>query len=166
MAILLSAIKESKKSVDLKLETFREELKWSSSEASDRLERKLRANKPMEFRRKGNETQHAFNEELDQHLDEIEGELDSASRAESPLRKARKALSEGRKLLASRQKLAVDSDDEKKIHKVENKAEEVDRRVAGQKKAARDARRPTPYTRPGTSNMPGLPWGLGHRGRK
>ena len=78
MAILLSAIKESKKSVDLKLETFREELKWSSSEASDRLERKLRANKPMEFRRKGNETQHAFNEELDRHLDEIEEELDSA----------------------------------------------------------------------------------------
>ena len=50
MAILLSAIKESKKSVDLKLETFREELK----EASDRLERKLRASKPVKFRRKGN----------------------------------------------------------------------------------------------------------------
>ena len=81
---------------------------------------------------------------------------------ESPLRKARKALSEGRKMLASRQKLAVDSDDEKKIRK---EAEEVDRRVAGQRKAARDARRPTPYTGPGTSNMPGLPWGLGHRGR-
>ena len=103
MAILLSAIKESKKSVYLKLETFREELKQSSSEASDRLERKLRASKPVEFRRKRNEKQHDFNEELDRNLDEVEEELDSAlahpSRAESSFRKAKKALSKGRKLL-------------------------------------------------------------------
>ena len=92
MAILLSAILEPKKSVDLKLETFREEQKQSSLEASDRLEKRLRANKPEEFRRKGNEKQHAFNEELDRHLDKVEEELDSAlahpSRAESPLRKS------------------------------------------------------------------------------
>ena len=78
MAILLSAIKESNKSVDLKLETFREELKQSSSDDSDRLKRKLRANKPMEFRRKGNVKHHTFNEELNRHLEEVEEELDSA----------------------------------------------------------------------------------------
>ena len=62
MEVLLSAISASKKSVDRQLEAFRKEIHRTSTEATEKLERRLKTSKTIEFKRKGNEKQYGFNE--------------------------------------------------------------------------------------------------------
>ena len=72
---MLSAINSSKKAVDNKLAEFREEIRQSSNETSERLAKKIKNAKPVEFKRKGNQKQHKFNEGLSEKLDDIEEQL-------------------------------------------------------------------------------------------
>ena len=181
MEVLLAAISESKKSVDRQLEAFRKEIHRTSTEATEKLERRLKTSKTIEFKRKGNEKQYGFNEEVDRHLSRAQEELGSAGGG-SPIKRAKEAVEEGRQALANRQKLilladrsefgwdvarkyeadelAEDSEDEKKIRKVEKEAQkDAERRAASRRKATRGGKRPTPYQRPVAATGHGPSWG-------
>ena len=127
--------------------------------------------KVPDFRRKGNELQFKFTEEVVDKLEVVEEELDRVHEedlhktARSPFKKAKEALQEGKALLDNRQKLilladrsehgwdvvkeyvaddlAEDSDDEKKIHKAEKAAEKAaEKRLASKKKVFKGGKRP------------------------
>lgn len=124
--------------------------------------KKVKRSRPLKFRRKGNEKQFKFNEEVAEKLESAEQELtniatasDTPPRIVSALEKAKKSLQEGTSLLGERQKfirlanrseygwelvneyqsneLAENSDDEKKISKAEKAAEQ---KVQRKRKAA------------------------------
>ena len=133
------------------LSQFKDEMKGAQEDAADSVVKKVKRAKQHVFNKRGNEKQFLFNEEVDEKLEVVEAELekiahkDSSSRSKATLEKAKSSLQEGRDLIASRQKLirladrsefgwdlvkeyqadelADDSDDAKKIAKVEKAAE-------------------------------------------
>ena len=161
--------------MDQQLAEFHREIQRSTEEASDKLSRKLKSGRlALEFKRKGNEKQYTFNEEVYERLDLAETELTKSSlrslpkEASSPIRHAKDALAKGKKLLTNRQKLilladhsdhgydvvknyeadelAEGSEDEKKIQKAEKAAQkEAEKRVAARKKSAKGTKRPFLY---------------------
>ena len=86
--LLLSAINSSKKSMEQQmasqLAAFKEELRSSHEETSERLAKRVRRNKPLDFRRKGNELQYKFNEGVIENYDDIEGELEKLATEKLP----------------------------------------------------------------------------------
>ena len=74
MGILLQAINASKK---VQLEEFKDEFRQTSCQATERLEKRLKTGRSLDFRRKGNELQYLFNEEVDGKLVEAEEYLAS-----------------------------------------------------------------------------------------
>ena len=70
----------------------------------------MKSSKSIEFRKKGNEKQYAFNEDLDRHLDRAQEELDGAKEGGSPIRRAKEAITAGRRALTSCQKLILLAD--------------------------------------------------------
>ena len=173
VSLLLSAINSSKRVVDQQLAEFCREIQCSTKEASDKLSRKLKSGRSvLEFKRKGNEKQYTFNEEVYERLDLAETELTKSSlrslpkEASSPIRHAKDALAKGKKLLKlillvdrsdhgwdvvknyEADELAEGSEDEKKIQKVEKAAQkEAEKRAATGKKSAKGNKRPFLYTR-------------------
>lgn len=182
-SLLLTAVKgvatDSNKRMEHQLSDLRSEMRREQREVAARRSKKTKA---TEFRRKGNEDQHKFNEELQDALVTVEEELERCpvekvpKRLESPLKKAKETLREGLCLLEDRQKkirladrsdcgwdlvreyeadeLADDSDDEKKIRKAEKAAEQ---RLAGKKKLAENKKkrfRSREQYRPAGASMP------------
>ena len=100
--ILLQVINASKKAMDRQLEEFKVEFRRTSCQVTERLEKRLKTGRSLDFRRKGNELQYLFNEEVDRKLDEVEESLASlpmetvAPAVKSPVKRARQALQEGR----------------------------------------------------------------------
>lgn len=69
VSLLIAAInKSSKKAMETQLAEFREEVKRSQQDMTDRIARKVGKSKTLEFKRKGNEDQFRFNEQLDDKL--------------------------------------------------------------------------------------------------
>lgn len=171
--LLLTAIANSKKEVNQQLDLFRREMSVSSHQVTEKLTRKLKMAKPVEFKRRGNEKQHQFNEAVDEQFGELEEELqkcatvdDLPSTARPALKRMKKMLEEGRKLIAGRQKLilladrslhgwdlvkqyevndlAEGSDDERKIRKAEKAAKQEAKRATAREKSTRGM---SPYQR-------------------
>ena len=71
-SLLLTAIKgvtaDANKKVERQLADFRSEIHRDHHEVTEKLAKRARKTKPIEFRRKGNEDQHNFNEELMESL--------------------------------------------------------------------------------------------------
>lgn len=166
ISLLVSAINKastaSKLAMEQQLAEFRVEMRRDQQDAAVKIARKVKRGKKVEFKRKGNEDQFRFNEQLDDKLDEAEGTLESLpeprelpGKIRSPIRRAKEALKEGREALNNRQKmiriadrsefgwelvkeyaedeLADDTDDEKRIRRAEKEAE---KRIASRKKVA------------------------------
>ena len=128
------------KGIQRNMESKRE-LSSEREAADDRLLKKMRLTKGIEFKRKGNEKQHVFNEEV---KDKIESATKALCSTPPAVDRAKEALKEGEKLLTARQKLiriadrseygwstvaeyeedelADGSDDEKRLYKAELQA--------------------------------------------
>ena len=101
MSLLLTAINSSKKAVDRQIAEFRREIQKSNKEVSQKLSKKLKTGRSLDFKRKGNEKQYIiFNEEVDDKLDTAESGLAKISleslpkEAKSPYKRAKDALTE------------------------------------------------------------------------
>lgn len=136
-----STVSALEKSFDDKLDGLRREMTNSQEKACGKLTQKLKEKEKFQFRRKGNEVQHTFNEELKEKID---GALPLLENPES-VERAKQLLKKGSVMIAERQKLikiadrsdqgwktadeyerdpvASDSDDEKRIRKAETAAE-------------------------------------------
>ena len=134
---LLSAMNAVKE----QMKEMKRDLSDERDAADERLVKKMRLDKGVQFRRKGNEKQHQFNEVVQ---DKIEAAQKSLSSAPPAIEKAKEALKEGEKLLKDRQKLiriadrseygwatvseyeedelADGSDDEKRLYRAELRA--------------------------------------------
>ena len=135
-ASLLAAIKDSESRLDQRFSDF----KGAQEEAAKR----VRHEKPYDYKKKAHEEQATFNAKVQDALKEATDALDDT--ADSPaIQRAKTAVEEGKHLLAERQKLikiadrsangwgvvaeytadelAVDSDDEKRLEKAEKAAE-------------------------------------------
>lgn len=139
-----------------------DEMKKTQEEMTQNVVRRVKRSRPAEFKRKGNEKQFRFNDEVVEKLESVEADLEqSTSSGEVPeevatsLEKAKRTIKEGMSLLEERQKmikladrsdygwelvneyetdeLAEDSDDEKRISKAEKAAEQ---RLLKKKKVA------------------------------
>ena len=75
-ARVLDSISALSSSFDAKLADFKEQLMEEQKMENDRLTKKLKLEKKFEFRRKGNEIQHAFNEGVKAVVDEAAAILD------------------------------------------------------------------------------------------
>ena len=139
-ARVLDSISALSSSFDAKLADFKEQLMEEQKMENDRLTKKLKLEKKFEFRRKGNEIQHAK-----AVVDEAAAILDK--HPATSLERAKEALKEGMHLIDERQKLikiadrsesgwltaqeyetdeiADDSDDEKRIARAERQAERL-----------------------------------------
>lgn len=150
---LMDAISASRRDFETQLQQVWEDVRRTQDEAADKIARKVRREKSgaYVFRKKGNERQHQFNEEVEEKIGEALEKLDaitpssSAGSSTTALDAAKAALKEGESLLARRQKvikiadrsdlgwnvvteyeadeLADDSDDEKRLEKAERAAE-------------------------------------------
>ena len=121
------------------MESIKRELSSEREAADDRL-LKMHLTNGIEFKRKGNEKQHVFNEEV---KDKIESATKALCSIPPAVDRAKEALKEGEKLLTARQKLirkadrseyglstvaeyedelADGSDDEKRLYKAELRA--------------------------------------------
>jgi hypothetical protein len=129
------------KAFDEKLEGLRRDLSEKQERACDKLSQKMKEKEKYQFKRKGNELQHAFNEGIKESIDEALPLLDNPDTAE----RAKQLLKKGSDMIRERQKLikiadrsdqgwktadeyekdpvANDSDDEKRIRKAESAAE-------------------------------------------
>ena len=119
------------KSFDDKLEDLRLELSAKQDKACDKLSQKIKEKEKFQFKRKGNELQHTFNEGLKEVIDEALPLLDkpeTMERAKQLLKKGSDIISERQKLIKiadrsdqgwktadeyKRDPIASDSDDEK-----------------------------------------------------
>ena len=144
-ARVLDSISALSSSFDAKLADFKEQLMEEQKMENDRLTKKLKLEKKFEFRRKGNEIQHAFNENVKAVVDEAAAIL--GKHPATSLERAKEALKEGMHLIDERQKLikiadrsesgwltaqeyetdeiADASDDEKRIARAERQAERL-----------------------------------------
>ena len=123
------------------MSTWRKELSDERQAADDRLVKKMRMDKGIQFKRKSNEKQHQFNETV---LDKFEAVQKSLRSTPPAIEKAKEALGEGEQLIKNRQKLirtadssdygwgtvaeyeedelADGSDDEKRLYRAELRA--------------------------------------------
>ena len=89
---------------------LRDDVKASQEEAALQVARSSRRD-PYTFKRKGNENQHAFNDDVEDKLVQVQAHLgrveagEEGTRSASALAKAKEAVKEGRQLIARRQKL-------------------------------------------------------------
>ena len=84
MGILLQVINASMKAMDRQLEEFKDEFRRTSCQATEGLEKRLKTGRSLDFRRKGNELQYLFNEEVDRKLDEVEKSLKPSNEEGNP----------------------------------------------------------------------------------
>ena len=170
-AQLMSAINATQSRLDTKLAEFQEEIRQGQEVAAAKAVKRARYEKPFTYRRRGNEEQATFNARVDESLAQAEGDLASVTAgpsATSALRRVKEAIQQGWRLLDERQKLirladrsehgwgvvdeytaddlADDSDDERRIEKVERAAE----RKAGKRRKQRQA----PGTRASPARFP------------
>lgn len=146
-AQLMGAIGASQTRMDDKFAEFQAEVRRGQEDAAAKALKRVRYEKPYEYRRKGNEEQATFNAKLDEVVAEAETQLEEAGPSLAPaLQRAKEALKSGRQLIAERQKLikiadrsehgwgvvseyttdvlADDSGDEKRLEKAEKAAEQ------------------------------------------
>lgn len=166
----LDSISALSSSFDAKLADFKEQLMEEQKMENDRLTKKLKLEKKFEFRRKGNEIQHAFNENVKAVVDEAAAIL--GKHPATSLERAKEALKEGMHLIDERQKLikiadrsesgwltaqeyetdeiADDSDDEKRIARAERQAERLKKKSQAVGRRGRGGRffRAQPYRQP------------------
>ena len=153
MEELITAMEDSRKAI----KDMQAELRRNKDEVADSVARRVKRSLPLEFRRKGNEKQYKFNEELVEKLEEAATELQSvgdvpegAEGVNVPrgvLEKAKESIKQGTVLVHERQKcirmadrsedvvqeyqsdeLAANSEDEKRISKAEKAAEQRSQR--------------------------------------
>ena len=140
--LLMDAIKKVEDSVDSKLSAIKRDLTSERESADDRLVKKLRLDSKPSFRKKGNEKQFVFNEQVrDKLVDSVASALDQDPPA---VEKAKTLIKEGEKMIDVRQKhikiadrsefgwatvaeyeedeLADNSDDEKRLFRAEGSA--------------------------------------------
>ena len=133
---LFSAIADMKG----QLTNLKRDLSQERSEADERLVKRLKADKKTGFKKKGNERQYAFNEEVHETIRVAQQSLESTP---PDVERARQSLQEGESLINNRQKLikvadrsehgwvtveeyvtdelAENSDDEKRLFKAETR---------------------------------------------
>jgi hypothetical protein len=99
-----SQLMAAMKGIQRNMESMKRELSTEWEEADDRL-LKMRLTKGIEFKRKGNEKQHVFNEEM---KDKIETAMKALCSTSPAVDRAKEALKEDEKLLTARQKLIAD----------------------------------------------------------
>ena len=152
---LMETITATQMKLDSKLESFGEQMKRSQEEVAVKAVKRAKtgAERPYEFKKKGNEKQAFFNSRVEEKIQEAQAELEQKV-TPAAVEKAKNHLKEGLKLVSERQKLikladrseygwgivaeytadelADDSDDEKKIEKAEKAAE---KRAAKKKKS-------------------------------
>ena len=148
---LLAAVKQSNEQI----QQLKEEIVKSKDEAKEATAKRLKKERKLNFKSKGNKVQHETNEEV---LDKLEAAVSGIEKAiadpgngETSLEKTVEILNEGKSLLATRQKhiriadrsehgwntvmeyeadeLASDSDDEKKLEKAEKAADRKAQRL-------------------------------------
>ena len=90
------------KGIEDQMRSMKRELSDEREAADDRLVKKMRLDKGIHFKRKANEKQHNFNEEV---KDKIESATKSLDAVPPAIEKAKEALKEGEQLLTTRQKL-------------------------------------------------------------
>ena len=90
------------KGIQSNMSKMKRELSEDREAADDRLVKKMRLTKGVEFKRKGNEKQHIFNEGV---RDKFECAAKALSATPPAVEKAREALKEGEDLITARQKL-------------------------------------------------------------
>lgn len=84
------------------LASMKEEISQGRVEADERLVKRLKLDKKTNFKRKGNELQHAFNEEVRDKLRVAGSSIEGSAR---DIERAKKVLEEGEALINERQKL-------------------------------------------------------------
>jgi hypothetical protein len=161
-----SQLMAAMKGIQKNMESMKRELSTEREEADERLLKKMRLTKGIEFKRKGNEKQHVFNEEV---KDKIETATKALCSTPPAVDRAKEALKEGEKLLTARQKLiriadrseygwstvaelADCSDDEKRLYKAELRA---GRKVKATKQKFRKKDQPNRVWRPKWQSQPG-----------
>ena len=162
VSMLQKAHDSSHKELDGKLRKLETDVAASQESQDDATEealKRLKRDKPYEFRRKGHEEQYRFNSEISDHMSAAASQLSklrpSTDKDKATLEKARKELEEGMNALAERQKyiriadqsehswetvaayigndVATNEDDARRIEKAEKTAEQ---RVSKQKRNA------------------------------
>ena len=141
-ALLMDAIKKVEDSVDTKLTAIKRDVTVERESANDRLVKKLQLDSKPSFRKKGNEKQYVFNEQVrDKLVDSVTSALNQTPPA---VEKAKALIKEGEKMIDVRQKhikiadrseygwatvaeyeedeLADNSDDEKRLFRAEGSA--------------------------------------------
>ena len=110
---LLTAINQSNASLETKFVQFKEEIKKSQEEATERMVRKAKREKPYSFTKKGNQAQFEFNEKVVEVLEDAESIVEKVEESvqshhpiqDNTLEKLKDSLKKGQSLLAERQKL-------------------------------------------------------------
>ena len=170
-----SELMAAMKGIQRNMESMKRELSSEREAADDRLLKKMRLTKGIEFKRKGNEKQHVFNEEV---KDKIESATKALCSTPPAVDRAKEALKEGEKLLTARQKLiriadrseygwstvaeyeedelADGSDDEKRLYKAELRA---GRKVKATKQKFRKKDQPNRVWRPRWQSQPNSMFG-------
>ena len=140
-----SANQQLERAFDDKLDGLRKEVTDKQEAACAKISQKIKEKEKVQFKRKGNELQYAFNEEVKGKFGELADLLEGG---DDGSQRAKEVVKEGMELLENRQKLirrsdmgwktadeyekdpvARDSDDEKRIKKAE---------AAAEKRAAKD----------------------------
>lgn len=180
-ALLMDAIKSVEANVDAKLSTVKRQLSEERETADERLVKKLRLDNKPTFRRKGNEKQFYFNEQLRDKL--VVSVNEALEQAPPAVEKAKTLLKEGEKLIDLRQKhikiadrseygwatvaeyeedeLADNSEDEKRLSRAEGSAGRKQKRKNAvketRKKGGAGQRRFASYSKPwvGTTTVGG-----------
>ena len=107
---LMDTIEESKGAVEAKMEEFKKEIKESQEKTAESVAKKVRQIKAPDFKKKGNEIQYGFNEQVVEKLEEASSELDKlasteagTSGAASAVDKVKDSVKQGMELLTRRQ---------------------------------------------------------------
>ena len=148
-ASLLAAIKDSESRLDRRFSDFKTDIKGAQEEAAAKAAKRVRHEKPYDYKKKAHEEQATFNAKVQDALKEATDALDDT--ADSPaIQRAKTTVEEGKHLLAERQKLikiadrsangwsvvveytadelVADSDDEKRLEKAAERKAGLKRR--------------------------------------
>jgi len=135
---LMAAIQASQQQFDNKFAEFCVEVRQGQEDAATKVVKKVRHERPYNFKRKGNGEQAGFNEKLEDVVTEAQAHLSGDERAQEALIKGMKLLTERQKLIKiidrsefgwgvvaeyTTDELAEDSDNEKRLEKAEKAAE-------------------------------------------
>ena len=101
---LMAVVETSSRALEAKFEKLRSDVIEGQEQVTERLAKRIKRDRPYVFKKKGNEKQHEFNEQLEEHLQDATDAL--AEEDDRPaLKKAKEALKKGAEALAYRQKL-------------------------------------------------------------